>query len=129
MSVRKRNPEERRRAMKKYRERHKAKLAEKARVYQLANPDVYRKAAIKYYHRNKQRILAQKYGITLDELAALGDCCQICKSKEKLCIDHCHVSKAVRGLLCERCNHGLGNFKDNSAFLRSALRYLQRGKE
>jgi hypothetical protein len=42
------------------------------------------------------------------------------------CIDHCHESKKVRGLLCHKCNVGLGFFADDIGKLASAARYLAR---
>lgn len=42
------------------------------------------------------------------------------------CIDHCHKSKQVRGILCRGCNSGIGGFKDNSIFLLNALQWVTR---
>jgi hypothetical protein len=47
------------------------------------------------------------------------------KKDAKLCIDHCHETNLVRGLLCHDCNKGLGNFKDNIIFLQIAIEYLK----
>lgn len=65
-------------------------------------------------------------------LAEQGGCCAICGSAEpsrkrdtKFCIDHCHTSGKVRGLLCVGCNADLGQFKDNPQRLRSAAVYLE----
>jgi hypothetical protein len=41
------------------------------------------------------------------------------------CIDHCHKTGLVRGLLCYRCNMGLGLFKDNVDILNQAIKYLK----
>lgn len=54
--------------------------------------------------------------------------CAICGRElwEKLRIDHDHKTGNLRGLLCDNCNWGLGNFKDNPAFLESAIKYLNK---
>jgi hypothetical protein len=40
--------------------------------------------------------------------------------------DHCHTTNKPRGLLCVRCNAGLGYFKDNPEHLQSAINYLKK---
>ena len=55
-----------------------------------------------------------------------GNVCGICKTPGKpLCVDHCHATGKVRGLLCRDCNLGLGNYKDNPVFTRAATAYLE----
>ena len=55
-----------------------------------------------------------------------GKVCGICKTPGKpLCVDHCHATGKVRGLLCRDCNLGLGNYKDNPVFTRAATAYLE----
>jgi hypothetical protein len=58
--------------------------------------------------------------------------CAICKSKttktsktQKLHVDHCHATGKIRGLLCSKCNSGLGYFEDNPDFLMRAIDYLK----
>ena len=60
-------------------------------------------------------------------LAQQNGLCAICKRKpkKKLGVDHCHVTGVVRGLLCNKCNSGLGFYEDNPAFLRTATAYLE----
>lgn len=54
--------------------------------------------------------------------------CAICKiDMTSLCIDHCHKTNKIRGLLCNPCNLGLGNFKDNPKYLKKAIKYLCTG--
>jgi len=60
-------------------------------------------------------------------------CCAICGTQPNgkrqmgtLYVDHDHETGAVRGLLCQRCNSGLGHFRDRSDLLMKALQYLQR---
>ena len=55
--------------------------------------------------------------------------CAICNKNCKLCLDHDHGTGAIRGLLCNSCNCGLGFFKDNKTFLESAIYYLNNHSE
>lgn len=41
------------------------------------------------------------------------------------CVDHDHSSSKVRGLLCHRCNVGLGCFSDDPNLIKNALDYLE----
>lgn len=52
--------------------------------------------------------------------------CAICKIEGgySMHIDHCHITQKVRGILCSRCNMGLGFFGDSSQLLLNAVKYL-----
>ena len=61
--------------------------------------------------------LRQRYGITVDELAAMeasqkGLCASCHQKPKRLVIDHCHSTGKVRGLLCDRCNTIAGVLED-----------------
>ena len=87
----------------------------------------------RYTSEVRERFLKEKYGITQEDYDALLDIqeggCKICgwtPPKEKsLCVDHCHDTGEVRGLLCNHCNSGLGYFRDNQEVLFSAIAYLE----
>lgn len=79
------------------------------------------------YHNTYYRYA--KYGVTkvwFDKEVEKG--CAICKidlKDKKVHIDHCHSSGKIRGVLCELCNKGLGQFKDNITSLENAINYLK----
>lgn len=77
----------------------------------------------------KRRNILRRYGITLEQyeqiLCAQNGECRICrKSKEKMCLDHCHVTGKIRGILCNECNIAIGALKDSPALVARALEYL-----
>ena len=78
-------------------------------------------------------IMRRQYGITLAEYNAMLEKqdykCAICGNEDevegrRLAIDHCHTKGNVRGLLCGKCNRGLGLFYDNLDLLEKAKDYL-----
>ena len=93
------------------------------------NPE---KAAAK---RRRAR-LKMKYGITVEDYDAMlvdqGGGCAICgatdpgESRGYFCVDHCHETKEVRGLLCDACNLGVGKFNDDPDRLERAAAYVRR---
>lgn len=42
-----------------------------------------------------------------------------------MCVDHCHESGVVRGILCRTCNAAIGQLGDSVEMLESAIRYLE----
>jgi 2-oxoglutarate dehydrogenase complex dehydrogenase (E1) component-like enzyme len=85
-------------------------------------------------HRNQH---LKRYGMTSAQYDALyaqqNGLCAICGKKETLttrgvlrllCVDHDHITGEVRGLLCSRCNVGLGAFGDTKESIEKVLRYL-----
>lgn len=79
----------------------------------------------------------QRYGITLEEYNALNESqngkCAICgnypsegRNKDsRLAVDHCHETGKIRGLLCQKCNTGIGLLGDTKESLLKALKYLE----
>lgn len=86
--------------------------------------------------KNKRNSLKQLYGLTLEQFNSMRKdqnfCCAICKKPEQECskktlyVDHSHVTKKVRGLLCSRCNSILGFFDEDIAKIEQAIKYLKK---
>ncbi|MDQ4142738.1 MAG: endonuclease VII domain-containing protein [Actinomycetota bacterium] len=72
----------------------------------------------------------QRYGIGVaevkDMIAAQGGLCPICQKRPAVHVDHDHASGSVRGILCEPCNGGIGQFKDHPGLIEAAIAYLRR---
>ena len=109
---------------------------ENSRRYYQNHIESERKRRYNYYLKNKEgwaKYHLNKYGITLSEYQVLLDSqkgvCKICEKKcesgKILCVDHNHDTGQIRGLLCTKCNKGLGLFKDNYELLKRAAKYLK----
>jgi Recombination endonuclease VII len=77
--------------------------------------------------------LRNRYGITLQEWLAMVNAvdgkCEICgDAEEVLCVDHCHETGQIRGVLCRRCNRAIGQLGDSLEAVRKAVAYLERTK-
>jgi hypothetical protein len=99
--------------------------------------------AEKYKYARKGYRLKQRYGISVEEYESLlilqnGVCaicmgaenffCKVDKTIRSLAVDHDHESKKIRGLLCNKCNRGIGLFQDNTSLLDAAKSYLEKHK-
>jgi hypothetical protein len=116
----------------------------KVREYGAANRQMKRESFKKWAMRNKPEIrnnrLKRDYGISSEDysnmLTAQYGKCAICGTNESairktsgrvhdLCVDHCHTTGKVRGLLCVNCNVAIGKLKDNPLLMLKAAEYVQ----
>lgn len=120
--------------------------AEYTRKYAKANRARRNEAVREWEERNPDKVRAKDerknliaHGITQDDyddmLKSQGGVCAICSGppdKRRFSIDHDHsccagkrsCGKCVRGLLCQRCNAGIGMLKDDPDIVISAASYL-----
>lgn len=124
---------------KTYRSTSPPKLtAQKKRYHERHREKILRNNKEKYVRLTREWKLLREYGMTMADYLAMGEAqgwrCAICNKDAKenpkgkhspLCVDHCHKTGEVRGLLCNACNSGLGCFRDNVAALRTAAEYLE----
>lgn len=113
--------------VKEWYEKNKQKTIARSKIWAKNNKDKLRNI-------RRATKLRLKYGITREEylmlLSKQDNKCKICGKAEKdngreLAVDHCHNTNRIRGILCVRCNAGLGNFKDNIRLLEKAVNYLR----
>ena len=91
--------------------------------------------------RSRKSGLKLKYGLTYEEFLKMFDDqngeCAICSHPvhpthedryQTGCVDHCHSTGKVRGILCWDCNVGLGKFHDDTSKMLSAVKYLEDSK-
>lgn len=78
--------------------------------------------------------LQRYYNLTVEDYNLLRFAqqykCKICGTHEaqntyqRLHVDHDHITGKVRGLLCDRCNRGIGCFRDNPDIMYHAIKYI-----
>lgn len=82
------------------------------------------------YVTYRDRAVERKFGMDEGEyqrmLEQQGGVCAICNLTcvRELAVDHCHKTGTVRGLLCLRCNTGIGKLNDDPRLLLRAAKYL-----
>lgn len=85
------------------------------------------KMAIKSARQRGTPIVGLRPGDYARMMEAQQGRCAICgTTAEVLCIDHCHNTGVVRGLLCHKCNKAIGLLQDDFDVLLSAVMYLRR---
>lgn len=119
---------------------HQAWYQENKERVRLRNLEYRKKNREKYRAAHRARQIRGRYGIEAEEFDRLmieqQGLCKICHVQmviggldhDSVCIDHDHETGRVRGLLCHRCNLGLGGFRDKMALVQAALDYLKAAK-
>lgn len=109
---------------KSWTENNRGKAADLQKKWRDANP-----------RRSKDHAIKSRYGLPLGSyenmLINQNGLCAICGTSEPggrgdFHVDHCHNTNVVRGLLCTRCNVGIGQFLHDENLLAAAINYLSR---
>lgn len=138
--------------IKKYRDNNPDKIKETNRNSYLNKRDVRLSIQKKYYEINKDKVreyrkkwlqqnpfysknndLNRKYGITIDQFRLMlneqNNKCPVCEStfnkKNIPYVDHNHITKKVRAILCRNCNTSLGLMKESTIILKNMIAYLK----
>lgn len=120
-------------ANKKYRKENPDKVQEHNEKWKDKRKEYY--SLPKNQEKLRRHHLKKMYNITLEDYDALfqlqGGVCAICGKPEtsskasNLAVDHNHTNGSIRGLLCNKCNRGLGYFEDDATILSKAIEYLK----
>ena len=124
--------------------RNRDRVIESRRKFRRENADRINADRRKNYHSNeklKEKVwasnLRRRCGCTAelyrDLLETQKGLCAVCcrpmlrqkSGQQRACVDHCHKSNVVRGLLCHRCNIFLGMLDDQELFA-AALAYQKK---
>lgn len=126
--------------------KHKSgyKVSEQGRKnMRVPHPNRKPPSGIPYKYKNEEQrkeyskgwLLKKKFGITLEDYNSILENqnykCAICENNKSggmgtFPVDHDHKTGKVRGLLCMKCNTGLGLFLDNEDLLLKAIAYLKK---
>ena len=112
-----RYPERRKESTQKYAEANKQYMSDRQRKYHL-------KLKFNITEADYERMMSEQDGK-----------CAICFRTEptgrwkRLAVDHCHKTNKIRGLLCDKCNRGMGLLEDSVELLQSAVNYLKERKK
>lgn len=111
------------------------------REYYKKNSDKLKKMSKDFRDNNKEQVskcraitskkyrIEKEYNISIEEYYACmstSDKCEICGTPNNLVYDHSHDSMKFRGVLCSRCNVGIGILGDNEEGVLKALEYIRR---
>lgn len=106
---------------KEWASKNKEKRIKAVRDFRARNPEAGRRYELK-----------RVYGISVETYERMfreqNGGCKICGKQnldgKRLSVDHDHNTGTIRGLLCHRCNGGLGHFFDDPYLFQSAIKYL-----
>lgn len=123
---------------------NREEILRRSRIYNRKNADKRHRYAKRWYREHKDTThrdrMLKRFGITVADYEMLlkkqMGRCAICRTKaplppyspakKRFAVDHCHRTGRVRGILCGRCNSGVGQFRDSPNLMRAAARYLER---
>ena len=126
---------ERNKRAREWRTAHRDHVEARRRELHKADPERRHEQQRKWHakHPSKARDynLRRYYGLNLDRfnemyMAQDGRCaaCNEPMEGRKACVDHCHATGRVRGLLCGKCNSAAGFLDDDAVKAQGLADYL-----
>lgn len=120
------NPEKYKEKYNKYYSKHKDEIVIRRNIDRIKNPEKYRK----YWLKARYNITPQEYDSLFSSQEGRCLICNIhsTETSKGLVVDHCHNTNRIRGLLCSKCNTGIGQFNENVTILERAITYINKHK-
>lgn len=121
----------------KYYQEKKSYVIKKTREYYKTNREKilqktrekYRKNPLIHIQKCRRNLLKRLFNITPEEVEQMklnqNGLCKICRKNKAKHLDHNHITNKTRGILCTKCNFGIGLFNDSIENLLSAIKYLK----
>jgi Recombination endonuclease VII len=86
--------------------------------------------------KNKYDLTFEEYESKFNQQDGRCECCSKSISitttgngPDTACVDHCHTTGKVRGLLCNHCNRALGLLKEDVEVMKKLIIYLETHNE
>lgn len=106
-------------------------MARPRKANKLSQAERNRRYTTRHPERVRERGRLRYYGMKSGEYEAMcvaqKGMCAICNTVpvgEILCVDHDHYTGQIRGLLCRKCNAGVGLLMDSAYLLEKAAAYI-----
>jgi Recombination endonuclease VII len=130
------HPEKEKNHNKKNYAKHRVKRLAWQKMWKEQNPEKVKEQQRRWRLNSKEKIkdygLRRDHGITIADFNEMlakqhGKCSNAaCDEISGLCVDHCHITGRIRGILCSNCNLAIGNAKDSVARLIGLALYLNK---
>lgn len=95
------------------------------------NPEKHKSIDFKNDLKKHYNMSVEDYNSLYDRQNGSCACCgaNSTEFRRGLHVDHDHITGKIRGLLCTKCNPGLGYFDDSIKKLQLAVAYLEKFKK
>ena len=90
------------------------------------NPENYRRRTENHWKKQGIEFTLEGYDDLYQKQKGKCGICGTTKNRNdtRFCVDHCHDTGNIRGLLCHDCNTSIGKLGDSKEGLMKALEYL-----
>jgi hypothetical protein len=126
------HPEKAQEHKKKWLKNNPEAMAKARKTWNVNNPERLLEDRRRYKINTRHKISLEEYDELLNSQEGV---CAICGKPETriqkgkvtpLAVDHDHKTGEIRGLLCSKCNLGIGCLNDDIKILEAAINYLRK---